>query len=162
MARRTECTSLEERIAIAEQAAAGKTDRQIASERGLSVWTVRKWRRKAQKEGRSGLTPRRGRPPTGALGAFPHIRQTLRQMREEHPGWGPVTLRLELEQQGWTGASLPSRSRIAAFLRQEGLVRPYQRRSSLPQPDPSPARQAHEEWAVDAQGVVQTPWGRFR
>jgi transposase len=159
MARRTECTSLEERIAIAEQAAAGQTDQQIANERGLSVWTVRKWRRKAQKEGRSGLTPRRGRPPTGALGSFSAIRQTLRQMREEHPGWGPVTLRLELEKQGWTGASLPSRSRIAAFLRQEGLVRPYQRRSPLPQPDPSPVRQAHEEWAVDAQGVVQTPLG---
>jgi transposase len=159
MARRTECTSLEERIAIAEQAAAGQTDQQIANERGLSVWTVRKWRRKAQKEGRSGLTPRRGRPSTGALGSFSPIRQTLRQMREEHPGWGPVTLRLELEKQGWTGASLPSRSRIAAFLRQEGLVRPYQRRSPLPQPDPSPVRQAHEEWAVDAQGVVQTPLG---
>ncbi len=103
--------------------------------------------------------PARGRPPTGALGSFSHIRQTLHQMREEHPGWGPVTLRLELEKQGWTGASLPSRSRIAAFLRQEGLVRPYQRRSPLPQPDPSPVRQTHEEWAVDAQGVVQTSLG---
>ena len=159
MARRTDCTSLEQRIAIAERAAAGQTDRQIATEMSLSVWTVRKWRRKARKEGRSGLTPRRGRPPTGALGSFPQIREIVRQMREERPGWGPITLRLELEKRGWVGAALPSRSRIAAFLRQEGLVRPYQRRSPLPQPDPSPVRHPHEEWAVDAQGVVQTPLG---
>jgi transposase len=88
MTRRTDCTSLEQRIAIAERTAAGQTDRQIATEMGLSAWTVRKWRRKAQKEGRSELTPRRGRPPTGAFGSFPQIRETLRQMREEHPGWG--------------------------------------------------------------------------
>jgi hypothetical protein len=71
-----------------------------------------------------------------------------------------MILSLELEKRGWTGTALPSRSRIAAFLRQEGLVRSYQRRSTLPQPDPSPVREAHEEWAVDAQGMVQIPLGQ--
>lgn len=161
MTRHKESTSLEERIAISEQAAAGRTDRQIAQEMNLSVWTVRKWRRRAQKKGRDGLISRRGRPPAGVLGASPpEMRQALRQMREEHPGWGPVTLRLELADRGWDGTRLPSRSRIAAFLRQEGLVRPYHRRSPLPQPGPIRPQRVHEEWAVDAQGVVQTPLGK--
>ena len=160
MTRRKASTSLEERITIAERAATGQTDREIASEVGRSRWTVRKWRRKAQKEGLAGLTPRRGRPPTGTLGTFPpELRLALHRMRQEHPGWGPITLRLELEEQGFTDSHLPSRSRIAAFLHQEGLTHPYQRRSSLPQPCPTPARRVHEEWAVDAQGVIQTPLG---
>lgn len=160
MARRKESTSLEERVAMAEKAAAGKTDREIATEMGYSRWTVRKWRRKAHTEGEAGLTPRRGRPPTGILGTFPpEVRLALRQMREEHPGWGPETLRLELAGRGLTGASLPSRSRIAAFLRQEGLTRPYRHRSDLPQPSPASPRRVHEEWAMDAQGVIQTPSG---
>ena len=55
-------TTLKERIEIGE-----RWD-EIAKALGCSVWVVRKWRRKYEREGRSGLASRMGRPSTGALG----------------------------------------------------------------------------------------------
>jgi transposase len=79
-------TNLEERIEIGERWQAGQTDPQIARAMGVSVWTVRKWRRKYQRTGRAGLASPMGRPPTGALGQFPkQIGQVVQQMRQNHP-----------------------------------------------------------------------------
>ena len=113
MAQRGRSTTLEERIEIGERSEAGQADPEIATEMGLSVWTVRKWRRKTQREGRSGLVSRMGRPPTGALGQFPlEVRDTVREMRQEQPGWGPLTIRTELEDDPhFAGQRRPSRSR---------------------------------------------------
>ena len=61
-------TTLKERIEIGERWKAGQTDPEIAQALGCSVWVVRKWRRKYEREGRSGLASRMGRPSTGALG----------------------------------------------------------------------------------------------
>ena len=98
MAQNGRRTTLEERIDIRERAEAGQTDPEIAAATGWKVWTVRKWRRKAQREGRSGLASRLGRPPSGALGHFPSdIREAIRQMRRAHSGWGPLTILKELD-----------------------------------------------------------------
>jgi len=150
-------TTLAERVEISERWEAGQKDPEIASAMGLPVSTVRKWRRKYKKGGRAGLTSRMGRPSTGALGQFPlEIRDTIREMRQEHSGWGPLTIRTELEDdQRFVGLRLPSRSRIAAFLKQEGLTRKYERHSELPQAQAVDPQRAHEEWEMDAQGVVK-------
>ena len=120
MAQRGRKTSLEERIEIGERWEAGQTDPEISATMGRPVWTVRKWRRKYQREGRSGLVSRIGRPPVGALGQFVlEVCDAVREMREKHPGWGPLTIRTELEHdRRFAGMRLPSRSRIAAFLKQ--------------------------------------------
>jgi hypothetical protein len=77
-------------------------------------------------------------------------------MRKTHPGWGPLTIRVELEKDPrFVGMRLPSRSRIAAFLKQEGKTRKYERHSELPQPHAAEPQRAHEEWEMDAQGVVR-------
>jgi len=159
MAQRGRKTTLEERLEIGKRAEAGQTDPEIAVAMGLSVWTVRKWRRKYQREGRSGLVSRMGRPATGALGQFPlAIRDTAREMREGHSGWGALTIRVELEDDPrFADKRLPSRSRIAAFLKQEGLTRKYECHSELPQPPSEDSHRAHEEWEVDAQGVIEIP-----
>ena len=156
MARRGQTTTFEERIEIGERWEAGQTDPEIARAMGLSVWTVRKWRRKYQQKGRTGLVSRMGRPPAGALGQYPcEIRDAVRKMRENHTGWGPLTIRTELEDDPrFDSARLPSRSRIAAFLHQEGFTRKYDRHTELPQPKAGDPQQAHEEWEVDAQGVI--------
>jgi len=119
-------TTLQERLDILTKAQAGQPDPEIAATVGRSVWTVRKWRRRAQHQGREGLSSQMGRPLVGALGSFPpEIPQALRALRQAHPGWGPLTLRLELEDDpGFAHTRLPSRSRIAVFLKQEHLVRP--------------------------------------
>jgi transposase-like protein len=159
MAQRGRKTTLEERIEIGERWKAGQTDPEIAAAMGLSVWTVRKWRRKYQREGRSGLSSRLGRPPTGALGQFPlEIRDAVREMRDSNSGWGPLTIRVELEDdRRFTGMKLPSRPRIAAFLKQENLTREYERHSELPQSQSAEPERAHEEWEVDAKGVIKVP-----
>jgi transposase len=152
-------SSLEERIDIGERWQAGQTDPQIAQAMGFSVWTVRKWRRKYQRSGRAGLSLPMGRPPTGALGQFPKdIRQRVQQMRQKHPGWGPLTIRTELENDPTlSGLKLPQRSRLAAFLKQAGLTRKYERHSELPQTQPTGPQHAHQEWEMDAQGVINVP-----
>ncbi|NIS83034.1 MAG: DDE-type integrase/transposase/recombinase [Anaerolineales bacterium] len=157
MARRGQTTTLEERIEIGERWEAGQTDPGIATAMNRSVWTVRKWRRAYQRKGRAGLVSRMGRPSTGALGQFPsEIRETVREMREIHSGWGPLTIRTELENdQRFSGKRLPSRPRIAAFLSQEGFTRKYERHTELPQAQAEDPQHPHEEWEMDAQGVIK-------
>ena len=157
MARRGQTTSLAERIEIGERREASQKDPEIAKAMNLPVWTVRKWRRKYQKEGRAGLGSRMGRPRIGALGQSPlELRDTIREMRKAHPGWGPITIRTELEGMAhFTGLELPSRSRIAAFLKQEELTRKYERHVALPQPQAADPQRAHEEWKMDAQGAIK-------
>jgi hypothetical protein len=55
MLRRGQTTTLQERLDIGERAAAGESDPEIATALGCSVWTVRKWRRRGQQQGRPGL-----------------------------------------------------------------------------------------------------------
>jgi transposase len=157
MAPKGRTTTLAERVEIGERWEGGQRDPEIAAAMGLPVSTVRKWRRKYKKEGRAGLTSRMGRPPTGALGQFSlEMCDIIRDMRTGHPGWGPITIRAELEDRPHlAGLKLPSRPRIAAFLKQEGLTRKYERHSELPQAQAVDPRRAHEEWEMDAQGVVK-------
>lgn len=159
MAQKGKPTTFEERIEIGERWDAGQSDPEIAAAMRRSVWTVRKWRRKYQREGRSGLVTRMGRPPTGALGQYPpKISQAVSSMREAHAGWGAVTIRTELEgDPDYSNEKLPSRSRIAAYLKQEGYTRKYERHSELPQPKTGDPERAHEIWEVDAQGVIKVP-----
>lgn len=155
-------TPLDQRLAIWELAQQGRTDHQIAQQLGLGPDVVRKWRRRAQRLGRAGLGSRLGRPARGALSQWPaEVRARLLQWRRDHPGWGPLTLRAELARQPQPPRRLPSRARIAAFLKAAGATRPYERHTQLPQPVGPPAPVAHAEWQLDAQGVqVVTGVGR--
>jgi hypothetical protein len=150
-------TTLQERLTILERSEAGASDPAIAEELEISVWTVRKWRRRGQRQGRAGLTSAMGRPKSGALASFPpEVRQAINAMRDEHPGWGPLTLLTELQADPRFAAKrLPSRSRIAVYLKEQGKVRRYDKHHSLPQPTSQKAQQPHEEWEMDAQGVVE-------
>ncbi len=158
MAGQGRTTTIQERIEIGERSDAGQTDPEIAKAIDWSVWTVRKWRRKWHKEGRSGLASKMGRPPSGALAQFStEVREAIRRLRREHPGWGPETLRIELTtaSQFEKAGQVPGRSQIAAFLKQEGLTRKYERHSELPQSAADAPQQPHEEWEIDAKGVMQ-------
>jgi len=145
-------TTLEERTRILEWAEAGLTNKQIAQRMNLSVYTVRKWRRRARDGGRAALASTRGRPCTGAMSTFPDpVRQQVLQWRRRHPGWGAKTLRAELEA-AFAGATLPSRATIGRLLNAQGLTRGYQRHSDLPQPKPASVTAPHQRWQMDAQG----------
>jgi len=149
--------TLQQRLEISDRAERGETDPQIAIAMHFSPVTVRKWRRRAQREGRSGLGSHMGRPRTGALGQAPlELRDATRELRLAHPGWGPQTLRIELARdRRFGGLRLPSRARLAAFLKGEKLTRRHERHSELVQPEPQPATAPHDIWEMDAQGVRQ-------
>jgi hypothetical protein len=148
-------TPLQQRLEIWERAQQGQSDATIAAALQLSAVTVRKWRRRAAKHGRSGLATTLGRPTRGPLSHCAEaLRGRVRQLRRSHPGWGPETLRLELAADPHlAGQALPSRASLAAFLKAEGLTRRYERHAILSQPPVAPPSAAHEEWQLDAQGV---------
>lgn len=152
-------TSLEDRMTIKALAEARHSDADIAERTGWSLSTVRKWRRRGAKQGMEGLASEMGRPPTGAMSTFsPVITDTLRAWRKAHPGWGPLTLRAELEREAsLRNESLPSRTTIARWLKEEGLTRSYERHQALPQPSSTSAQAPHEEWELDARGYEKTP-----
>jgi transposase InsO family protein/transposase-like protein len=156
MLRRGQTTTFPERLDITERAAAGQSDAEIAAALGCSVWTVRKWRRLGQQQGRTSLSSQMGRPATGPLAALPPgMREAILQMRRMHPGWGPTTLLAELQVDArWTDQPLPTRSRIAALLSAEHLTRRYQKHSELPIPAIQPEGAPHDEWELDAQGSM--------
>ncbi len=158
MLRRGQTTTFQERLDITERAAAGQSDPEIAAALGCSVWTVRKWRRRGQRQGRTGLSSQMGRPTTGPLGTLPvGMREAIVQMRRTHPGWGPTTLLAELRvDPGFAGRPLPSRSRIAALLGAEKLTRRYQKPSRLPAPPIRPEGAPHDEWELDAASAACT------
>lgn len=94
----TRITTLQDRVTMDQMSRQGYTASQIASEVRWAIPTVRKWRRRARRDGRKGLASKMGRPATGALSSYPvRLRETLRAWRAAHPGWGPKTLRAELE-----------------------------------------------------------------
>ncbi len=157
MLRRGQTTTFQERLDMSERAAAGQSDPEIAATLGCSVWTVRKWRRRGQHQGRTGLSSEMGRPNTGPLGTLPvGMREAIVQMRRTHPGWGPTTLLAELRvDPHWSDHPLPSRSRIAALLSAEKLTRRYQKHSDLPTPAIQEEGTPHDEWELDAQGSMQ-------
>jgi hypothetical protein len=150
-------TGLEERVLICALAEAGYCDTAIAQRLGWKVSTVRKWRRRGQQGGLPALTSRMGRPAAGALSTFaPVVSTTLQMLRQAHPGWGPLTLRIELEE-AFPDSHLPSRSTIARWLAQERLTRPYERHQDLPAPSPPSAQTPHQEWEMDARGYARVP-----
>ncbi len=156
MLRRGQTTTFPERLDITERAAAGQSNSEIAAALGCSVWTVRKWRRRGQHQGRTDLNSQMGRPPKGPLSTLPTgMREAVLQIRRAHPGWGPATLLAELQvDPRWTDQPLPSRSRIAALLSAEHLTRRYEKHCDLPIPVIQPEGAPHDEWELDAQGSM--------
>jgi hypothetical protein len=147
-------TTFAERMGIGKLSKEGLTDRQSAGKLGLSIPTVRKWRRRWERAGRAGLVSRMGRPRPGALSTFGGaLVEQLRVWRKQHPGWGSKTLRAELElEDGRAGKRLPARSPIARWLKENQMVRLYEKHSQLPAKVLSPTQACHEEWEMDARG----------
>jgi transposase len=156
MRHKGQTTTLEERVNIAERVRAGQSSREIAEALGRPLATVRKWRQRYQREGRKGLTSQMGRPAAGALAKAPEeMRNALLELRDKHPGWGAHTLRLEIAKDvRFAVLPIPSRARIAAFLKEQKKVRKYERHQDLQEPKAQAVQRPHQEWEMDAQGVT--------
>jgi hypothetical protein len=84
------------------------------------------------------------------------LRNKIKDLRKKHPGWGPQTILIELQRNpAWNQQSLPSRSRIALFLKEEGMTRSYLKASEIVQPEKTHPTRAHQIWELDAQTDVR-------
>lgn len=155
MRHKGQTTTLEERVVIAEQAQAGHSSREIAEALDRPLPTVRKWRQRYRRAGRAGLSSQMGRPTGTLTSASAKMKATILELREKHPGWGAQTLRLEIaKDERFAGQAIPSRARIAAYLKEQKKVRSYERHQKLPEPNAQPIQRPHQEWELDAQGVT--------
>jgi transposase len=152
-------TSLQQRVMIADLSRQGATDSQIGAQLGISVYTVRKWRRRTKQQADTGSPGQMGRRPAGAMSTSgKEVVNALKYWRESHPGWGPKTLRAELARgEGFAGVALPSESVITRWLREQKLSRRYEKHRLLPAVCTSPAAAPHEEWELDARGYERIP-----
>jgi transposase len=151
--------SLQERMMIIELARSGSSDPQIARNLQISRHTVRKWRRRGQRQGCASLVSQMGRPEKGALSTFPpNLSTALKNWREEHPGWGPKTLLAELGRHpAFEGQPLPNKSTISRWLKRTGQAKQYEKHQNLPAVCISPTCACHEEWEMDARGHEKIP-----
>ena len=156
MRNKGQTTTLEERVMIAERVDVGQSSREIAVELERPLATVHKWRQRYLREGRAGLSSQMGRPATGTLATAPlEMKDAILDLRGKHSGWGAQTLRLEIgKDERFADLSIPSRSRIAAYLKEQNKVRKYERHQDLSEPKSQPVQRPHQEWEMDAQGVT--------
>lgn len=100
-----------------------------------------------------------GRPKKGTMSEF-HIAigEQIKTWRMEHEEWGPKTLLAELGNcKRFRSLRLPSRSVIARFLKEEGLItKPLTRRVTNEDVDKLPkVTRPHQRWQIDAKGNEQ-------
>jgi transposase len=152
-------TSLEERIQIVERSQAGEAVWQLARRLGWRPCTIRKWRQRGRQQGRTGLVSVMGRPRRGALSSFAaEVQETVLRWRQQHPGWGPKTLRAELDlHPALSERRLPSPATIGRWLQEQGWTHPPQRHQALPASERQPAHAPHEVWELDACGYQAVP-----
>lgn len=147
-------TTFEQRIKIRQLVAQGLTSRAIGDQLGISISTVRKWRQHV-----GSLHSQMGRPVKGPLSSFDAlVAKTIAQLRKAHPGWGPKTLLAELKRDArLLNFKLPSRARIAEYLKAHGLSRSYERHFGEWDLGLPCVERVHQRWQLDAKGNEQIP-----
>ncbi len=98
-----------------------------------------------------------GRPARGPVSTFPNeLKASILHLCKLHPGWGPDTLLTALKMDPcWADHVLPSRAQLARLLKHAGLTRRYQPHHDLIQPAQTSLTDPHQEWQLDAQGVMR-------
>jgi len=103
------------------------------------------------------IVSKMGRPKQGgALSEYPNrIRQLILQLREKNPGWGSISILLELRlDYGYLASELPSLASTHNFLRQSGCIKEREPKSPLPLSKCRSSKRPHEKWELDAKGAV--------
>ena len=81
------------------------------------------------------------------------LKNIIKKMREKNEGFGALSILTELEHtHGYSKKELPTRSTIAAFLKEKGLVKRYEPHHDLPTPRATTPKEAHELWQLDGRG----------
>ena len=102
------------------------------------------------------LSPKQGRPVRGALSSYPvKLRKQIYDLRNNHEGWGAITILLELEERyGYNRSDLPGQSSVARYLKDKGLIKIKEPSGYMPSKSTPRVKQCHDLWEMDAQGAV--------
>jgi hypothetical protein len=143
----TERTSEGQRVEFYRRNLRGETYSEIAQSSGVSLECVRYWCQK-QKQGQ-GVKSQWHISKRGALSQF-HSRviQRIRDLRSNHPRWGPISLRIHLEDEpDLKGKPLPSPASIGRWLYED----PQNRRKPKRKPPKPPVALTHayQLWEID-------------
>jgi transposase InsO family protein len=143
-----ERTSEGQRIEFYRRNLRGETYAKIATTSGVSLECVRYWCQK-QKKGQ-GVKSCWHLPKRGMLSQFSAgVIQAIRDLRSQHPRWGPISLRLHLEDEpGLKGQRLPSPASIGRFLHEDSANR-RQSKTKPPGPVPVILSRVHQRWEID-------------
>lgn len=112
----TRQTTPEERSEFYRRHVRGASYEEIAMAYEVSLECVRYWCRKQAKG--QGVQSQWHIPMRGALSQYSEgVRQQILTLRDAHPGWGPISIRLELERDvQFAQQRLPSRASIGRYL----------------------------------------------
>lgn len=150
--------SLEDKQFIYTQKIAGKTLATIAEEVGCSYHCARKWWRVGRDGGLDSLREKRkGRGGTGVLSQFSEsVRQTALTLKQDHPKWGAIRVRVELLQnETLKGQKIPSISRLAVFFKTHCPKQVAKPKPKIKTPSKPPkATYVHHIWQMDTKEAI--------
>ena len=107
---------------------------------------------------REPLDRRQGRPRTGAMSTYDaSIVSQIKYLRELHPAWGAISIRVELEHEyGFSSSDLPSVPTIDRYLKEQGFIQSKEPKTHLPSSSNchKAKLRVHQCWEMDAQGAI--------
>ena len=154
---RTRPTTVQQRLEMARLVDEGQTYQTVADQTDISVWTVRKWARRAKKGGLEALVARLGRPATGPLSGFdPSVRYVALRLKRQHMPWGAAYVVKKMSEcSSLKGQELPEATTVWRYWRSFGDRLSPKR---LPaESKPPPAGVAHGVWQMDPKESVPVP-----
>jgi len=125
----------------------------VALRNKVTRQTVHRWLRRYAAYGLAGLADQPSRPATCPHQMSAEVEARLLELREEHPIWGPRTLRHQLEREDVF--PLPGRSSIYRLLIRHGLIDPKKRRRKREDYRRWERTRSMELWQMDIMGGVK-------
>jgi transposase InsO family protein len=131
---------------------------EVALRYGVTRQTVHRWLRRYAAAGLEGLSDASSRPASCPHQLPAHVEERIVELRREHRGWGPSTLRHRLAREG--ALPLPSRSSVYRCLVRRGLIEPQKRRRRRGDYRRWERSRPMELWQMDVMGGVRLAGGR--
>jgi transposase InsO family protein len=130
---------------------------EVALRNGVSRQTVHRWLRRYASVGLAGLADHSCRPARCPHQMSAEVEVRILELREEHPSWGPRTLRHHLDREGVV--PVPGRSSIYRCLVRHGLIDPKKRRRRREDYRRWERSRSMELWQMDIMGGVMLASG---
>jgi putative transposase len=127
---------------------------ELAEQYGISRKTIYKWMKRYEGSGLAGLVDRSRRPHSSPMKTSAEMALEIVQLRKEHPSWGPKKLAAILKRR-YPNAAIPAIVTVGRVLREAGLMKRANRRSSNGLSPPTPnyiPSEPNDLWTVDFKG----------